>query len=141
MAENENAEEKKHYELRADSNVFLDVEQMTLASEFLRKVLDEVDGDKTWINNAMGVGSHSSKFMGQVFGESATYRAAQWLFVVNRVFWRLPVASRERLSSAFMEVLHDMAYPKLSVPKPKVKLDTEPEVVKKRRKKVMEERL
>lgn len=130
---NENAEHYKQFSTCSDSKVFLDVEQMTLVSDFLNAAQKEKGSDISWIKYAMGNGSHSSKYMGKVYGEAAESRAAQWLFLVNRVFWRLPLISKIKLLRQYLQVLNSLAFPKREKSVPRVTKDKEPIQVQRRR--------
>lgn len=130
---NVNAEDYERFSTLADSKVFLDDKQMALASKFLNDALKEMGGNISWIKYAMGNGSHSSKYMGEVFGEAKKSRASQWLFLVNRVFWRLPLLSKIKLLRQYLQVLNSLAFPKREKSVPRVTKDTEPDVVQRRR--------
>lgn len=130
---NVNAEDYERFSTLADSKVFLGDKQMALASKFLNDALKEMGGNISWIKYAMGNGSHSSKYMGEVFGEAKKSRASQWLFLVNRVFWRLPKKSKLKLLVQYLKVLHALAFPNREKPVPRVTKDTDPDAVQRRR--------
>lgn len=71
--------------------------------------------------------------MGEVFGEAKKSRASQWLFLVNRVFWRLPKKSKMKLLVQYLKVLHALAFPNREKPVPRVTKDSDPDAVQRRR--------
>lgn len=134
MKNNENAEVKYRYEKTADPNVYLSAKQIALTSKFLESIQKEMG--TTWMNNAMGVGCNNSKYLSSVCREAAKYRASQWLFVVNRVYWRLPESLRKEISEDYQKLQIEFAFPKSMEPVAPVVKETEPAVVQKQRKKV-----